>query len=63
MASDPIEAQRYLQGVSYPASKQEVIQTAESNGAPQDMIERLQAENREQFEGPEEVQRAFAGGL
>ena len=62
MATDPTEAQRYLQGVDYPATKQDVIQIAESNGAPQDMIERLQAQDQEQFDGPHEVQRAFGGG-
>ena len=58
---DPTEAQRYLAGVEYPASKQHVIQTAEDNGAPQEMIEQLQAFEGEQFDGPQQVQGAFSG--
>ena len=60
MPFDPIEAQKYLEGVEYPLSKQDLIQTAEANGAPQEMIEDLQALGREQVQGPNEVQEAFA---
>ena len=61
MAFNPIEAQKYLKGVEYPASKEELIRVAESNGAPQEMIEDLQAHGEEQFDGPSAVQGAFSG--
>ncbi len=61
MAFDPIEAQRYLKGVSYPVSKQDLIQVAEENGAPQEMIEALQAHDDERFDDPSAVQGAFSG--
>ncbi len=60
MSFDPIEAQKYLEGVDYPVSKHELIQTVESRDAPQEMIEELQAVRREQFDGPTAVQEAFA---
>ena len=60
MDVNPIEVQKHLKGISYPASKQDVISTAESNGAPDDVIEALQAANTEQFDGPDDVQRALA---
>ena len=59
MAFDPIEAQEYLTGVDYPISKHELIRAAEENGAPQEMIEELQAYDGERFESPADVQGAF----
>lgn len=55
----PANLQKYLAGVSYPASKQDLVSAARHNKAPggiMDMIERLP---EEEFGGPQEVQRAF----
>ena len=60
MDVNPIEVQKHLKGISYPASKQDVISTAEGNGAPDEVIEALQAADTEQFDGPDDVQRALA---
>ena len=60
MPFNPIEAQKYLKGIDYPASKDEVIATAEDNGAPQEMIEDLQSLDQEQLDGPSDVQQAFS---
>ena len=60
MDVDPIEVQRHLGGVDYPASKDEIISTAESNGAPQEVIEALQRMDGEEFDGPNTVQAALA---
>ena len=60
MDVNPIELQKHLKGVDYPASKQEVVSTAESNGAPQDIIEALQSMDKEQFDGPNAVQAALS---
>ena len=62
MPFNPIEAQKYLKGVDYPASKDELIKAAEDNGAPQEMIEDLQSAGQEQFDGPSAVQQAFSKG-
>ena len=62
MDFDPDEAQQYLEGVDYPASKDEVTSTAEGNGAPQEMVERIRALSTPEFSGPEDVMeglRAF----
>ena len=56
---NPIEVQKHLGGVDYPASKDEVIATAESNGAPQEIIEALQQMDGTQFDGPDEVMEAL----
>lgn len=59
MQVDPIDVQRHLGGLDYPARKDEVIASAEQNGAPQEVIEALQALADEQFADPAEVQAAL----
>lgn len=61
MDVDPIEVQRHLAGVDYPAAKDELIRTAEADGAPDDVIAALQRLGSEQFDGPDEVMRALGG--
>lgn len=61
MASNPIEIQRYLTGVEYPATKDDLISRADENDAPDEVIEELQAIDEEQFEGPDEVLEALSG--
>ena len=60
MDINPIEVQKHLSGADYPATKDEVVATAESNGAPQEIIEALQQMDAMDFEGPDDVQAAVA---
>ncbi len=59
MSVDPTEAQRHLKGVEYPATKDDLISTAERNDAPDDVIETLQTMDGEQFDGPDDVMEAL----
>ena len=59
MDINPIEVQTHLGGIDYPASKDEVIATAESNGAPQEIIDALQQMDGVQFESPAAVMDAL----
>jgi hypothetical protein len=59
MDINPIELQKHLKGVDYPASRDDLVQTAESNGAPQDIIEALRSTNKDTFDGPTAVQQAL----
>jgi len=59
MDVNPIEVQKHLSGIDYPASKDEVIATAESNGAPQEIIDALQQMEGTQYDGPDDVQAAL----
>jgi hypothetical protein len=59
MDVNPIEVQKHLGGVDYPASKDDVVATAESNGAPQEIIEALQRTDADQFDGPDDVMAAL----
>jgi hypothetical protein len=56
--------QHYLKGTNFPAEKEEVASTAESNGAPQDMVSQIRnAHTTERFRSPEEVMQALQSGL
>ena len=59
MQVDPTDLQRYLAGTDYPARKDEVIATAERNGAPQEVIEALQAIGQEDFSDARAVEAAL----
>ena len=41
MDFDPDDAKQYVEGADYPASKEEIISTAKSNGAPDSVIEAI----------------------
>ena len=55
MNFDPDDSQQYLEGVDYPASKEDVVNAAEQNGAPDTMIRMLEGLSRPEFSGQEEV--------
>ena len=52
------DMQQYLQGVNFPANKEEVASGAQSNGAPQDFVDQLRNAATERFNGPEDVLQA-----
>jgi hypothetical protein len=51
--------QRFLEGVDYPASKQELIQHARSRGADDDVIDVLQQLPSRRYNGPSDVSDAM----
>ena len=55
MNFDPDDSQQYLEGVDYPASKEDVVNAAEQNGASDTMIRMLEGLSRPEFAGQEEV--------
>lgn len=55
---NPIELQKHLKGVSYPASKEELIQHAQEQGADEDLLSTLEQLPDEEFETPAEVSKA-----
>lgn len=56
---NPIELQKSLKGVSYPASKEDVVQAAEKNGASDDILEALKNLDDTSFETPADVSKAL----
>ena len=59
MPVDPTDVQRYLAGIDYPAKKDELIATADRTGAPQEVIEALQALGQEDFSDARAVEAAL----
>ena len=43
------QLQQYLQGVNFPAQKEEVASNAESNGAPQNILDGIRNAAQNQF--------------
>lgn len=55
MDFDPNDAPRYLEGVEYPASKEDLASAAERNGAPEELVERIGTLGRPSFSDADEV--------
>lgn len=55
MDINPDDAQQYLQGVEYPASKEDVVTAAENNGAPDTMMRMIEGLSRPEFSEQEQV--------
>ena len=53
--------QQYLRGVNYPASKDALVSAAKSNGAPQNVIERLVDLPIQEYPDPFRVREALDG--
>ena len=60
MDVNPIELQKHLKGVDYPASRDDLVSTAESNGAPQEILDAIRNSGKDSFDGPSAVQQAVA---
>ena len=53
---------RHLPGVRFPAEKDQVVRTAESNNAPQELVDRMKNANTQRFNTPDEVLQAVQEG-
>jgi len=53
------QSERFLTGISYPATKADVIALADEHGASQAMIEALQAAQVESFASVDEARQAL----
>ncbi len=54
MGFDPDDAQRYVDGVDYPVSKETMLSTAQENGAPDELVELIAGLPLGEFSGSEE---------
>ena len=58
---DVATLQQYLPGVRFPTDKEQVASTAEGNGAPQELVEKIRNASRERFNGPDEILQEIQG--
>jgi hypothetical protein len=52
---------QYLPGVRFPAEKEQIASTAEGNGAPQELVEKIRNSSRDRFNGPDEILNEIQG--
>jgi hypothetical protein len=57
----PIDIQKALSGMDYPASKDEIVRHAENHGGDKDVIEALRKIDDREYEGPSGVSSAVFG--
>jgi hypothetical protein len=55
---NPIQLQKHLKGVDYPASKEELINQAQHQGADEDALSALRQLPDEEYETPADVSKA-----
>jgi hypothetical protein len=56
-----IEVQKFLGGIDYPASRDDLVRTAEASGAGGEILETLRNLPDRQYQDPTEVSEAVAG--
>jgi hypothetical protein len=56
---NPIQVQKYLSGMSYPASKQDIVEKARQEGADETTLAALEKMPDESFETPADVSQAL----
>ena len=59
MAVNPIQVEKFLKGVDYPASKDDLVKKAEQNGADEEIRSTLQQLKANKFNTPADVSKAI----
>ena len=57
------QLQQFLPDLNFPAGKEEVLSTVQSNGAPQEVVDQIRNASPDTFNSPEEVLQAVQGKL
>jgi hypothetical protein len=58
--ANPVEVERYLKGINYPAQKNELVKHARQQGAEQEVLETINhLPNNQTFQSPIEVNQAI----
>jgi hypothetical protein len=57
---NPIQMQKFLGGVDYPATRDELVEHARSSGADDAVLDQLKALPDRTFDGPDAVSQAYS---
>lgn len=57
---NPIQLQKHLKGINYPASKEDLINHAQQLGADEDAIAALEQLPDQEFDSPTQVNQAIS---
>jgi len=63
MGLDVTEVQKALKGADYPATRDQLVERAQSNGAGDDVVGALRGMDAGEFGGPNDVMKALKGTL
>ncbi|XGV98575.1 MAG: DUF2795 domain-containing protein [Leptolyngbya sp. BL-A-14] len=55
---NPIQLQKYLKGMDYPANKQDLLDLAKQEGADENILSTLERLEEDEFETPADVSKA-----
>jgi hypothetical protein len=55
----PANVQKFLHGVTYPARKQDLIEQARRNHAPEEVMQTIESFNEQEYGGPQDVMKAY----
>lgn len=58
---NPIQIQKFLSGIDYPASKDTIVRTAEKEGADQNVLEALRRIPDGDYDAPTAISKAVSG--
>jgi hypothetical protein len=58
---NPIQVQKFLGGIDYPASKEDIVRTAKEAGADENVLNALEGIPDREYDGPTAVSEAVAG--
>lgn len=58
---NPIQIQKFLGGIDYPASKDTIVSTAEKSGADDAVLDALRSIEDREYDGPTAVSKAVSG--
>ncbi len=56
---NPIQLEKYLKGLNYPAKKDDIVQYAQQHGADENVKSALQQLPDQTFDGPTEISKAI----
>lgn len=60
---NPMDIQKYLQGVTWPVGKDDLVTVLRNNGAPNEIVSKLQGSSKGTFNSPEDVMSEVQSGL
>ena len=61
MAPQITDVQEALKGADYPATRDELVKLAQSNGAAREVVQALQEADGNRFDGPDQVMAGLKG--
>jgi hypothetical protein len=56
---NPIQVQKFLSGIDYPATKEDLVKRAKEQGADDNVVSTLQNLSTEKFNSPNDVSEAI----